>query len=83
MQQHQKQEFEARVFRVTSQGITAQIKNWGINGFVKLDPKAFKFDADRMTLKNDDQSFELNQSIQIQVERIDLDKKRINFSLVE
>lgn len=83
MQQHQKQEFEARVFRVTSQGVTAQIKNWGINGFVKLDPKAFKFDADRMTLKNDDQSFELNQTIQIQVERIDLDKKRINFSLVE
>lgn len=81
MQQHTDKTLEGRVFRVTSQGITVQIKDWGINGFVKLDPKAFKFDADRMTLVNDEQTFVLNQTVQVKLERVDMDKKRINFSL--
>jgi len=81
MQQHKDKTLEGRVFRVTSQGITVQVKDWGINGFVKLDPKAFKFDADRMTLVNDEQSFVLNQTVQVKLERVDMDKKRINFKL--
>lgn len=83
MQPQKDKTFEGRVFRVTSQGITVQIKDWGINGFVKLDPKAFKFDADRMTLVNDEKSFVLNQTVDIKLERVDMDKKRINFSLVD
>ncbi|MGH1373915.1 MAG: VacB/RNase II family 3'-5' exoribonuclease [Cellvibrionaceae bacterium] len=83
MQQKKGETFEGRVFRVTSQGVTVQIKDWGINGFVKLDPKAFKFDADRMTLINDDQSFVLNQTVEVKLDRVDMDKKRINFSLIE
>ncbi len=82
MEQHQNEEFEGRIFRVTSQGITVQIKAWGINGFVKLDPKAFKFDADRMTLVNDEQGFCLNQTVHVKLAKVDMDKKRINFTLV-
>lgn len=83
MQGQKGKTFEGRVFRVTSQGVTVQVKDWGINGFVKLDPKAFKFDADRMTLVNDEQSFVLNQTLNVKLERVDMDKKRINFSLSE
>lgn len=83
MQPQKDKTFEGRVFRVTSQGITVQIKDWGINGFVKLDPKAFKFDADRMILANEEKQFSLNQTVTVKLERVDMDKKRINFNLIE
>lgn len=80
-QKHPEQVLNATVFRVTSQGVTVKLTDWGINGFVKLDPKAFKFDPDRMTLKGEEQSFVLDQPVQVLVDRVDLDKKRINFKL--
>lgn len=80
-QKHPEQVLNATVFRVTSQGVTVKLTDWGINGFVKLDPKAFKFDPDRMTLKGEEQGFILDQAVQVLVERVDLDKKRINFKL--
>ncbi len=81
MEQHKGKTLDAKVFRVTSQGITVKLCDWGINGFVKLDPKAFKFDPDRMTLKGEEQQFVLDQPLQVEVEKVDLDKKRINFKL--
>lgn len=85
------QVLNAHVFRVTSQGVTVKLDDWGINGFVKLDPKAFKFDPDRMTLSGETvtgetvtgepQNYALNQPVQVMIERVDLDKKRINFKL--
>lgn len=80
-QQHPDQVLNAHIFRVTSQGVTAKLDDWGINGFVKLDPKAFKFDPDRMTLTGEAHSYVLNQPLQVMIERVDLDKKRINFKL--
>ncbi|MBU3071468.1 VacB/RNase II family 3'-5' exoribonuclease [Aestuariicella sp. G3-2] len=80
-QKHPEQVLNATVFRVTSQGVTVKLTDWGINGFVKLDPKAFKFDPDRMTLKGEEQNFVLDQPMQVLIDRVDLDKKRINFKL--
>jgi exoribonuclease-2 len=80
-QQSPEQTLSGHVFRVTSQGVTVKLDDWGINGFVKLDPKAFKFDPDRMTLTGQDQNYVLNQAVQVQIERVDLDKKRVNFKL--
>ncbi|GAB3100915.1 VacB/RNase II family 3'-5' exoribonuclease [Aestuariicella hydrocarbonica] len=82
MEQQQGKTLDAKVFRVTSQGITVKLDEWGVNGFVKLNPKAFKFDPDRMSLCGEEQSFLLDQPLQVQVSRVDLDKKRINFNLV-
>lgn len=81
MDQHKGETHTGRVFRVTSQGITVKLDNWGINGFVKLDPKAFKFDPDRMILKSEAQSFILDQVVEVVIDRIDFDKKRVNFTL--
>ncbi|WP_439133582.1 VacB/RNase II family 3'-5' exoribonuclease [Pseudomaricurvus sp.] len=81
-QQNPEQTLSATVFRVTSQGVTVKLNDWGINGFVKLDPKAFKFDPERMMLKGEEQSFILNQPVEVLIDRVDLDKKRINFKLV-
>lgn len=80
-QQAPGQVFSAHVFRVTSQGVTVKLDDFGITGFVKLDPKAFKFDPDRMTLTGDASSYVLNQTLQVVIERVDMDKKRVNFKL--
>lgn len=80
-QQTPEQALSARVFRVTSQGVTVKLDDWGITGFVKLDPKAFKFDPDRMTLAGEEGGYVLNQPLQVVIDRVDLDKKRINFKL--
>lgn len=79
MEQHREKVLSACVFRVTSQGVMIKLDDWGITGFVKLDPKAFQFDDKRLTLTGDDASYTLNQPIEVTLERIDLDKKRINF----
>ncbi len=81
MQKHKDETFSARVTRVTSQGISVQLLNWGIVGFAKLNPKAFKFDPDRMTMTKEDQRFALNQTVTVKLDRVDMDKKRINFTL--
>lgn len=80
-QQQPDQVLNAHVFRVTSQGVTVKLADWGITGFVKLDPKAFKFDPDRLSLTGEEHGYVLNQPLQVTIERVDLDKKRINFKL--
>ncbi|MYM62775.1 VacB/RNase II family 3'-5' exoribonuclease [Pseudomaricurvus sp. HS19] len=82
LQQQPAATWAGRVSRVTSQGVSVVLTDWGINGFVKLDPKAYQFDQDRMTLSSDEGGFVLNQEVQVTLERVDLDKKRINFALV-
>ena len=83
MQSKTTQVFEGKVSRVNSQGVTVQITSNGISGFVKLNPKTFKLDQERMILKGDKKSYSLNQPLRVQVDRIDIDKKRINFKLVD
>ncbi len=83
MQQHKNETLAATVTRVTSQGVTAQVDAWGISGFVKLNPKAYQFDPERMTLTGEDQQWQIGKSVEVQVDRIDLDKKRINLKVVQ
>ena len=83
MENHRDTNLSGHVFRVTSQGIMVKLEDYGIVGFVKIDPKAWKFDELRMTLSNDAGRFQLNQTVLVRLERVDLDKKRINFCLVE
>ncbi|NIB44017.1 VacB/RNase II family 3'-5' exoribonuclease [Pseudomaricurvus alkylphenolicus] len=82
MQQHQGKQLQAKVFRINNQGITARLVDWGITGFIKMDNKTFKYDADRMTLTGEEQSYKLEQDITVEVDKIDLEKKRVNFKLV-
>lgn len=79
IEQHKDQELAATITRVTSQGVTAQVDAWGISGFIKLDPKAYQFDPERMTLNGESETLTIGVPVTIKVGRIDLDKKRINF----
>lgn len=83
MQQNRESVIAATVTRVTSQGVNVQADAWGISGFIKLNPKDFQFDPERMTLQGDAQQWRIGSTVEVQLDRIDLDKKRINFKLAE
>lgn len=77
------QEFEGHIRIVTQQGFGVRLSNWGIDGFVLLgtaDTKP-KFDAKRMTLSLQGITYYLEQVVQVKIEKVDIEKRRINFSL--
>ncbi|GAA5316467.1 MAG: exoribonuclease II [Candidatus Pelagadaptatus aseana] len=82
MDQHKDQELAATIARVTSQGFTAKVDAWGISGFIKLNPKEYQFDPERMTLTSESEVLSIGLAVTVKVGRIDLDKKRINFDRV-
>ncbi|MBR9912474.1 MAG: VacB/RNase II family 3'-5' exoribonuclease, partial [Gammaproteobacteria bacterium] len=83
MKQHQDKALAGHIFRVTSQGVMVKLDDWGITGFVKLDPKQHKFDELRMTMTRESITYTLNQPVTVKLESIDLDKKRLSFCWAE
>ena len=83
LKQHKDAVMSGTVTRVTSQGINATSAAWGLNGFIKLPPKDYRFDPERMTLTNDDGVIKLGDAIEFKLDKIDMDKKRMNFVRAE
>jgi VacB/RNase II family 3'-5' exoribonuclease len=81
--QHKDTTLTGFVSRVTSQGINVTVSEWGISGFIKLPPKQYRFDPERMTLINDDETIKIGDAASFKVDKIDMDKKRINFTKVD
>ena len=73
------QPLAAKVSRVTSGGIAINLVDTGVNGFIRLNSKEYKFDAERMTLTSDTQSLKLNQPITVVLDGSSLEKKQVNF----
>ncbi|MFT5082902.1 MAG: exoribonuclease-2 [Lentisphaeria bacterium] len=67
---------------VTQQGFGVRLEDSGIDGFVlfpKNTPK--KYDAKRMTLTIDDVVYFIGKKVDITIQSVDLDKRRIAFEL--
>jgi len=73
------QPLEATVSRVTSGGIAINLIENGVSGFIRLNSKEYKFDAERMTLTSETQTLKLNQPVTVVLDGSNLDKKQINF----
>lgn len=71
-----------RIRIVTQQGFGVKIEKNGIEGFVLFDKKTEKtFDAKRMTLNVGEQTYYIGDEVEITIDSVDLDKRRIAFSL--
>jgi exoribonuclease-2 len=67
---------------VTQQGFGVKILESGIEGFVLFaKDKEKTFDAKRMTLTVDERCFHIEDEVDIKIESVDMDKRRIAFSL--
>jgi len=68
---------------VTQQGFGVKIASNGIEGFVLFDKKTEKtFDAKRFTLEVEGHTYRIGQEVEIKIESVDLDKRRIAFSVL-
>ncbi|SMF34489.1 RNAse R [Alteromonadaceae bacterium Bs31] len=73
---------KAKIRIVTQQGFGARLESCGVDGFVLFPKKQEKsFDAKRMTLTVGENTFKLEQLVDVKVESVDMDKRRIAFSL--
>lgn len=73
----------AKIRIVTQQGFGARLDELGIDGFVLLGKSTEKvFDAKRMTLQVGEACYRLEQSIDVKIDSVDMDKRRIAFSLI-
>lgn len=77
-------ECSAKIRIVTQQGFGARLDDNGIDGFILFPKKAEKtFDAKRMTLQVADKTYSLDQEVQVKVDSVDMNKRRIAFSIIE
>jgi len=73
---------KAKIRIVTQQGFGARLLDSGIDGFILFPKKQEKtFDAKRMTLTVGEKTYALEQEVEIKVESVDLEKRRISYSL--
>lgn len=73
----------AKIRIVTQQGFGARLQHKGIDGFILFPKKQAKtFDAKRMTLTVNDITYQLEQEVTVKVESVDMNKRRIAFSVV-
>jgi ribonuclease R len=79
------QHFQAKISHINSNGFSARIDDNGIEGAVDLRklPEKFSFDALTATLKSADRSFQLEQSVEIRVRRVDLNSREVIFELTK
>jgi len=72
---------------VNSQGIGVKLDDWGIDGFVLLVTKDSEskshFDSGRLTLTVDGKTFKVDEKVQVLIESVDIDKRRIQLKLVD
>jgi len=77
-------ESAAKIRIVTQQGFGARLEENGVDGFILFPKKVEKtFDAKRMTLKVGGKTYSLEQDVLVKVESVDMNKRRIAFSVVE
>lgn len=77
----------ATIGLVNSIGIGVRLDDWGIEGFVTLaardsDVKA-QFDSRRLCLTVGGSSYRLDEKVQVLVDEVDIDKRRVALSLVD
>lgn len=72
---------------VNSLGIGVRLDDWGIDGFVTLAPrdgdKKAQFDARRLSLTLEGNTYRLDQQVQVLIDAVDSEKRRVALTLVD
>jgi exoribonuclease II len=72
---------------VNSQGIGVKLDDWGIDGFVLLVSKDSEakshFDSGRLRLTVEGKTFGVDEKVQVLIESVDIEKRRIQLQLVD
>lgn len=72
---------------VTSTGIGVRLDDWGMEGFVTLAPRdgeaKTQFDSRRLSLTANGNTYRLDQKVQVMIDEVDIDKRKVAFSLVD
>ena len=72
---------------VNSQGIGVKLDDWGIDGFVLLVTKDSEvkshFDSGRLSLTVDGKTYRVDEKVQVLIESVDIEKRRIQLQLVD
>lgn len=79
------QEFKATITMVNSAGLGVRLEDNGAEGFIYLAGDRNnrpQFDARRLKLTHNDQNFALDQSLQVKVDSVDLEARKVNLSLI-
>jgi len=76
---HVGEEYDAVISHINSGGYSARLLDNGIEGQVDVrkDPEKFSFDRWTATLSSPSRSFQLQQSIRVVVQRVDVEKREI------
>ncbi|MBB5210025.1 VacB/RNase II family 3'-5' exoribonuclease [Microbulbifer hydrolyticus] len=75
--------FPGAITLVNGAGIGVRLDDFGINGFVRFNNKKnpFDFDGKRLRITRGEETFQLEQQVQVKVAAVDTDKRRIAFEL--
>ncbi|WP_185231620.1 VacB/RNase II family 3'-5' exoribonuclease [Teredinibacter franksiae] len=74
---------KAKVRIVTQQGFGARLIDSGVDGFVLFPKKQEKtFDAKRMTITTQGNTYALENDVEVKIESVDMEKRRIAFSVI-
>ncbi|WP_066965173.1 VacB/RNase II family 3'-5' exoribonuclease [Microbulbifer sp. Q7] len=76
--------FAGTITLVNGAGIGVRLDDFGINGFARFNSKKnpFDFDGKRLRITRGDETFQLEQQVQVKVAAVDTEKRRIAFDLV-
>ena len=77
----------ATIGLVNSIGIGVRLDDWGIEGFVTLaardsEVKA-QFDSRRLSISLEGKTYRLDEQVQVLIDEVDIDKRRISLTLVD
>lgn len=72
---------------VTSTGLGIRLDDWGMEGFVTLaerdsEVKA-QFDSRRLSLTLEGNTYRLDEKVQVMIDEVDIEKRRVTLSLVD
>ncbi|TVZ38409.1 exoribonuclease-2 [Alteromonadaceae bacterium 2753L.S.0a.02] len=74
---------KAKIRIVTQQGFGARLLEHGVDGFILFPKNSEKtFDAKRMTLQVGETVYRLEDEVEVKVESVDMDKRRIAFNVI-
>jgi VacB/RNase II family 3'-5' exoribonuclease len=72
---------------VTSTGIGIRLEDWGMEGFVTLATRdsnvKAQFDSRRLSLTVEGNTYRLDEKVQVMIDEVDIEKRRVAFSLVD
>lgn len=72
---------------VTSIGVGVKLEDWGMDGFITLAPRGgevkAQFDSRRLSLTIEGTVYKIDQTIQVIISEVDVDKQRASFSIVD